>query len=140
MDRGGGLEKRVPTRLSVAEGRKFAYTVGIAFSVLAGVVWWRDHLPVASVLGALGVVLLVAGTAVPGRLTPIHSAWMAFGLFLSRFTTPVFMGLTYYLVLTPTGLLMRLFGKNPLVREPENGSYWVARPREKRQSNLERMF
>ena len=52
------LAHRIPTRLSAAEGRKFAFTVGIAFLVLAGISYWRGHTRVPVVLGSLGGVLL----------------------------------------------------------------------------------
>jgi hypothetical protein len=66
--------------------------------------------------------------------------WMKIGLAISVVTTPVFMAGVYFLVLTPTGLLMRLFGRNPLKPAREAGSYWVTRPEGQRRSSLDRQF
>jgi hypothetical protein len=127
--------------LSPAEGRKFAFTVGIAFLVLGGVVLWRGHDPVATAFGAVGGLLLLAGIVIPGKLGPVNRAWMGFALLLSKFTTPIFMGVTYFLVLSPIGVLMRLFGKNPVVRQAHDGSFWVPRAEgAKRKSDLNRQF
>lgn len=135
------MEKRVPARLTAAEGRKFAFTVGAAFLVLAGITWWRDRPTVSTVLATLGGVLALAGLIVPGKLGPVYHAWMRLAALISKVTTPIFMGATYFLVLAPIGFLMRIFGRNPMVRPSTDGSFWVERPTgPKRQSNLNRQF
>jgi hypothetical protein len=66
---------------------------------------------------------------------------MGLALAISRVTTPVFMGIVYFVAITPTGLLMRLFGRNPLVRGTGTGSYFVDRsPGAGRHSDLKRQF
>jgi hypothetical protein len=141
VEGGRGLEKGVPARLTPVEGRRFAFPVGAAFILLAGLVLWRGHTPAAWVFGTLGAALLLAGLTVPGRLGPVYRSWMRFALLLSKVTTPVFMGIVFFLVIAPIGLVMRLLGRNPLVREPGNGSYFVPRPDGPgRRSDLERQF
>jgi hypothetical protein len=135
------LENRVPARLTPKEGRKFAFTVGIAFLVLAGITFWRDHLWMTRVFASLSGVLLLAGILIPGLLGPVYRAWMGLALLISKVTTPIFMGVTYFLVLTPTGWIMRLLGKNPMVRKDSNGSFWISRADEgRRRSDLKRQF
>jgi hypothetical protein len=121
------LETRVPARLTAAEGRKFGFTVGLAFAVLAGITWWRDHPVLMQVFAWLAAALILAGALIPGRLGPVNRAWMQLALLISRVTTPVFLGIVYFLVISPIGLLMRLVGKNPLRHRPENGSLWLSR-------------
>jgi hypothetical protein len=134
------LERGIPARLSPQEGRKFAFPVGTAFLVLAGIVWWRGHIPVATVFVGLGAPLLLAGLIIPGKLGPVYRGWMKFALLLSKVTTPIFMGITYYLVMAPIGLFMRLIGYNAVVHKPVDDSFWVIRPDTKRKSDLERQF
>jgi saxitoxin biosynthesis operon SxtJ-like protein len=120
------LETGVPARLSAGEGRRFGLTVGAAFVALGGAAWWRGRPHVAEAALALGVLLLLGGLVVPARLGPIRRAWMRLGHALSRFTTPVFLGAVYFMVLAPVGLLMRVFGRSTLVRRPAP-SFWVSR-------------
>ena len=135
------MERRIPARLSPAEGRKFAFTVGAAFLVLAGIVWWRGHDTVATGFGGLGGTLLVLGVVIPGRLGPVYRAWMGLAFAISKITTPIVMGITYFVVLTPIGLVMRLVGYNPIRRAETEGSFWVSRPEGSgRRSNLSRQF
>ena len=60
-------------------------------------------------------------------------------LAISRVTTPVFLGIVYFAVLTPIGMLRRALGHRSLEHQPEKGGYWVVR-REPRHSDLKRQF
>ena len=124
--------------MSPAEGRKFAFTVGTAFLVLAGVSWWRGHFRMAPVLGALGGALVLAGIVLPGHLGPVVRGWMGLAHAISKVTTPVFLAVVFFLVLMPAGLLLRLFGKHPLPRPRQGQTGWVVRTAVR--SDLERQF
>jgi len=135
------LEKRIPARLTPSEGRKFAFPVGAAFLALAIFVWWRGHPTLVYLFGSLAGALFLAGLLVPGKLGPVYRAWMGFALLISKVTTPIFMGVTYFLVLAPVGLIMRAMGRNPVVHKPLDGSYWVPRAEgAARRSDLRRQF
>jgi hypothetical protein len=122
------LEAGIPARLSPAEGRKFAFTVGGAFLVLAAIGWWRHRALPLELFGGVGGLLVVLGVAVPGRLGPLHAAWMGMARAISKVTTPIFMGGVFFLVLTPIGLLMRLAGRRPMVHPLKDGGYWMTPP------------
>lgn len=131
----------IPARLTREEGRKFGLTVGTAFLALSGLLWWRGRHSAALVFLVLGSALVLAGLVAPARLGPIHRAWMGFAHLLSRVTTPIFMGIVYFLILTPTGGIMRLFGRNPIRRPPSEGSFWVRRPAgDARRDKMEHQF
>lgn len=135
------MANRVPARLTRREGRKFGLTVGVAFVVLAALSWWRGHVLPPIVLGTLGALLLLAGLALPAHLGPVQKAWMAMARGISKVTTPVFMGLVYFGVITPTGLAMRALGKHPLRRAEVDGGFWTTREAGARRSqSMERQF
>lgn len=135
------MATRVSARLSAAEGRHFGLTVGAAFLALAGISAWRARPTQAVVLGTLGGLLVLAGLMIPSRLGPVIQAWSGLARLMSRFTMPIFLGLVYFAVLTPVGLLMRLFGRRPLERSPALASWWLARAPEARQrTDMERQF
>ncbi len=130
----------IPARLTAAQGRRFGLTVGGAFLVFAAIAWGRGHPTTTSVLGALGGVLSLAGLVIPTLLGPVERAWMQLAHLISKVTTPIVMGVMYLLVLTPVGLVRRALGGNPMVHEPQSGSYWKSRPEGKRAGNLTRQF
>jgi hypothetical protein len=136
------LERGIPARLSPQEGRKFGLSVGFAFLLIGGILYfWRGHITVPAVFAALGAPLVLAGLIIPGKLGPVYRAWMGFALVLSKITTPIFMGITFFLVIGPVALVMRLMGRNPMTRKEADGTYWVSRAEgPTRQSNLKRQF
>ena len=134
------MEERIPARLTPREGRKFGLTVGAAFLALGGLLAWRGRATGSAVCLALGGALGLAGLLLPARLGPVHRAWTALGQLLSKVTTPIFMGIVYFLVLTSTGWIMRLFGRNPVRRSPQAGSFWVKRPVDSERGNMHHQF
>jgi hypothetical protein len=132
----------IPARLTPAQqGRKFGLTVGIAFLVFAGISLWRGHDLAPRILGALGGTLVLAGLLIPALLLPVERGWMRFAHLLSKVTTPIFMGLVYFLVFTPFGIVRRLAGKNALVHKSDAGSYWVTLDRAARaRRSMRRQF
>ena len=144
-----GLAARVPARLSpapgaaftAADGRRFGLTVGGAFLAIAAFFWWRDHPTRAAVVAALGGALALAGLAIPARLGPVFRGWMRFGHAISRVTTPIFLGIVYFLVILPFGVVRRALGKNALTRAQTAAGYWVSRnPIPGPRSDLRRQF
>ena len=128
--------KRPKTR---SELRKFGLTVGPAFAVLAAVFWWRGHLTPATVLGILGGSLVAGGALTPRLLGPVERFWMGLAGVLSKITTPIFMGVVYFVVLMPVGLIRRTVGNHPLRHAARDGSYWANRGEEPA-SDIRRQF
>jgi Saxitoxin biosynthesis operon protein SxtJ len=130
----------VSARLTEAEGRKFAFTVGAACVVLAAAAWWRGRPTAGTVLGSVGVLLLAAGLTVPAQLGPVQRAWMGLAHAISKVTTPVFLGAVFFLAITPIGWLKRRFGSRPL-RRPPGPTAWITRaPDARRGLDMHRQF
>jgi hypothetical protein len=135
------MAEGISTRLSPsAQGRRFGTTVGAAFLVLAGVAAWRGKPTTATVLAGLGALLLVGALVAPAALLPVERAWMGLAHAISRVTTPIFMGVVWFLVLTPTAYIRRALGKNLIARDSKAPSYWVPREVGRRRGDLERQF
>lgn len=131
----------VSARLSPAEGRRFGLTIGAAFLALAGLLAWRGHGSKASVFAIVALALIAAGLVIPTRLGPVYRGWMALAAAMSRVTTPLFMGLVYFAILTPTALVRRLFGCNQLVRPRSARTFWITRePAVQRRTDMHRQF
>ena len=116
-----------PARLTPAEGRKFGLTLAAAFGVLTAITWWRGREYAPLVLGTLAAFFLLGGVLLPSRLGPVQRGWMGMAHAISKVTTPIFMGVVYFLVITPVGLLRRLFGSNAVRSDPGKASGWVDR-------------
>ncbi len=98
------------------EFRQFGLLVGGVFAVIG--LWpvvFRGESPRlwAMVLGGL---LIVLGGAVPQSLKQVHRGWMQVGHVLGAINTKIILGIVYYGLITPMGLVMRSMGKDPMHR------------------------
>ncbi|MDQ2666805.1 MAG: SxtJ family membrane protein [Gemmatimonadota bacterium] len=133
------MAEGIPARLTTKEGRDFAFSVGGAFTLLSGVAFWRHHPVSWRVFASLAAALFMAGALVPRSLGPVSRAWMGFAHVLSKITTPIFMAVIYFVILTPMGLVMRLFGRNAMRHEATQDSFWTDPPSGGR-SDMEHQF
>jgi Saxitoxin biosynthesis operon protein SxtJ len=121
------------------ELRQFGLLVGGAFGVIAIISFLR-HKPtvVPGIFGTLGALLLLAGLAAPGVLSKVYAGWMGLAALLSKVTTPIFMGVIYFVIISPIGSLMRLAGRNKL--KSSGDTVWFTRASGQRRGDLERQF
>lgn len=104
--------------MSAKELRKFGLSTGAIFAGLFGVVipWiWDLNYQIWpwAVFGILGLLALIA----PKSLQIVYRTWMQIGLAISKITTPIILGIVFYLVIMPAGVIMRGFGKDPMDRK-----------------------
>lgn len=121
------------------ELRDFGLLVGGAFAVIAGITFFR-HKPtiVPIIFGTLGGVLILSGLAVPSILAQVYKAWMGLAVLLSKVTTPIFMGVIYFVIISPVGAIMRAAGRNKL--KTVGDTAWFTREPGSRRGDLERQF
>ena len=134
------MAARIPARLTAAEGRRFGLTVGAAFLALAGVATFRGRTTTALALGALGLALMAAGLAIPAHLGPVFRAWMGLAHAISRVTTPVILGVLYFVIVTPTGWVRRVVGRRALARPSGSAGFWSARADAPSREDMEHQF
>jgi uncharacterized membrane protein len=91
----------------VHAGRAFAFTLAGAFLLLALLARYRLRQYTATVTFALALIFFFAGMVMPGRLGPLRRAWMKIGEMIGLVTTPVFLGIVYYLILSPIAFVRR---------------------------------
>ncbi len=79
----------------------------------------------------VSLIFLILGLINANILTPLNILWVKFGMLLGKFVSPIIMGLIFFLVVTPTGVIMRLFKKDLLKLKKKNvNSYWIKRKSE----------
>ena len=85
---------------------------------------YSEEIRVWSVI--ISLIFLVLGLLNSKILTPLNKLWFKFGILLSKIISPLIMGIIFFLVVTPIGLLMRLLGKDVLnLKYNNNRSYWI---------------
>lgn len=122
-----------PEGLQVGSDRAFGLLFAFVFAIVAA--WpMLEGRPPRSWGAALALATLVAALAVPRVLHPANVLWMRLGALLATVGGFVGLALLYYGAFLPTGLLLRLFGKDPLRRAfaRDATSYWITRDGDER--------
>ncbi|WP_440927286.1 SxtJ family membrane protein [Candidatus Pelagibacter sp.] len=74
----------------------------------------------------ISLSFLILGLLNSKILTPLNKLWFKFGMLLGKIISPLIMGIIFFLVVTPIGLIMRLFGKDVLnLKYNKSQSYWI---------------
>lgn len=98
------------------ELRQFGLLVGGAFGVIGlwPVVFRGEPFRLWAIV--LGSLLIILGLIVPQTLRQVHRGWMQIGHVLGLINTKIILGIIYYGLITPMGLVMRLMGKDLMGR------------------------
>ena len=88
----------------------------------------------------IAITFLIFGIMNSKLLTPLNKLWFKFGLFLGSIVSPIVMGIVFFLVITPTGFVMKIMGKDLLNKKKDNDkkSYWINRSKTK--STMKQQF
>ena len=122
--------------------RQFGFTTGVIVAVLFGLFfpWLLDRaIPLWPwiLCGILSVWALLA----PSTLRPVYRVWMRFGLLMSRITTPLILGIVFFIVITPIAIIRGLLGKDSMARDfDETSPSYRVESRKASRTNLEKPF
>jgi hypothetical protein len=112
--------------------RTFGLIFAGIFAIIAlfPVIWGHETRQWAAIIGG---VFLIVSLVYPKLLTPLNKLWAKFGQLMHKITNPLIMGIVFFLTVLPTGIILRLFGKDPMQRkfDAEAESYWIVREKSK---------
>ena len=81
---------------------------------------------------AISIVFLILGLINSKILTPLNTIWSKFGILLGNVVSPIVMGIIFFLIATPTSIIMKLLGKDLLkLKKNNNDSYWIEKNNQK---------
>jgi hypothetical protein len=121
--------------------RSFGIVMAVFFGLLGAWLLWKERDSYLYMFIIAGIFLL-GGLALPIALKPLQIAWMTLAVILGWVMTRVILGILYYLIFTPMGLLARLFGKDFLNMKLDRNasSYWIEKKAEPGERNYENQF
>lgn len=122
--------------------KKFGITMGMAFFIIAFLLFTRHKDKFVPVL-SLSVIFFISAFIMPHFLKPLYILWMKFAFILNWINTKLILSIIFYLIFTPIGLGMRLFGVDLLDRKIDKNkdSYWKKKEQKSfSQLDYERQF
>ena len=111
--------------VKISSNRSFGIVFFIVFSLIALYpLTYSGEIRIWSVV--ISLIFLVLGLLNSKILAPLNKLWFKFGIFLSKIISPLIIGIIFFLIVTPIGLVMRLFGKDILnLKYNRKQSYWI---------------
>ena len=111
--------------IKISSNRSFGIVFFVIFLLISVYpLLYNENIRIWSLI--ISITFLFLGIINSRILTPFNHIWFKFGLVLGRFISPLIMGLVFFLVVTPIGLLMRVFKKDLLnLRFDKTDTYWI---------------
>ena len=111
--------------IKISSNRSFGIVFFIVFLLIGTYpLLNNDHVRTWALI--ISIVFLILGLLNSKILLPLNKIWFKFGILLGKIISPLIMGLIFFVVVTPIGLLMRLFNKDLLsLKLNKNKSYWI---------------
>ena len=108
--------------------QKFGYFFTFVFLITSIYFYFRENNMAFYVLGTCSIVFFLVTLFKAEILKPLNKLWMSFGLVLGMIVSPIVMGAIFFIIFTPIGILMRLFGRDELLLQfKTKASYWTKR-------------
>ena len=112
-------------KIKISSNRSFGLVFFAVFLIIS--IWpLLDNQDIRIWSLIVSLIFLILGILNSNLLKPFNKIWFKFGMFLGNIVSPIVMSLVFFLVVTPTGLLMRFFGKDLLkLNKNKNNTYWT---------------
>jgi len=137
------VKEMTKDKSSKSELRKFGVIMTIFLALFGGLFLWRGK-SYYWCFFVLSTSFLFFGLALPAALRPVHKFWMTISMVMGWFMSRLILTILFCLVLTPTALLLRMFGKDMLninFKKNSSESHWIPRKaRDSQSRDYERQF
>ena len=126
------------SKIPIGSEKNFGFVFSLVFLIISIYLWWNASEIYPFVL-LVSFSFLFLAFFYPNYLKLANKAWFKFGLLLGMIVWPIVMGIIFFLTVTPTGIIMRLLGKDILKKKKIRlDSYWINK--ENNQSSMENQF
>ena len=124
--------------IKLGSNRSFGIVFFVVFFIISIYPLINDN-PIRLWSLILSLIFLILGLINSKILTPLNIIWMKFGMYLGILISPIVMGIVFFLVVTPIGIIMKILRKDLLnLRMNKENSYWIEK--DKIKSNMKNQF
>jgi hypothetical protein len=115
-------------KIEISSNKSFGLVFSVVFLIISLFPLFKDgNIRIWAIV--IAITFFILGLLNSKILSPLNKIWFKFGILLGNFVSPLIMGIVFFVVVTPTSLMMRMFGKNLLgLKKINKKSYWIERP------------
>ena len=131
----------IEQNIKLPSNQKFGYFFTLVFTIVAIYFYFKEINILFYTSGVISVFLFLITSIRANILKPLNKLWMKFGLILGKIINPIVMGIIYFFIFSPIGILMRLFGRDELgLRLKNKKTYWIKRNKELQRNSFFKQF
>jgi len=111
-------------KVKVGSNRSFGIVFFVVFLIVA--LWpLKNNLDIRIWSLIISFFFLILGIFNSKLLSPLNKVWFKFGILLGRIISPIVMGIIFFIVVTPTAIVLKIFKKDVLsLKKSKSNSYW----------------
>jgi len=112
-------------KIKISSNKSFGIVFFLVFLIVSIFPLFKDgNIRIWSLI--IAIIFLILGLMNSKILTPLNKIWFKFGIVLGGFISPIVMGIVFFVIVTPTALIMKVLGKNLLNLKRDNKkTYWI---------------
>ena len=112
-------------KIEISSNKSFGLVFSVVFLIISLFPLFKDgNIKIWAIV--IAITFFILGLLNSKILSPLNKIWFKFGILLGNFVSPLIMGIVFFLVVTPTGIFMRLLGKDIIKLKKNNKkSYWI---------------
>ncbi len=122
--------------------KKFGYFFSVVFLIASMYFFFYSKINNFGYLFAILTVLFFITSILKAELLlPLNKLWMKIGILLGIVVSPIILGIIFFGLITPYGLIMRLVGRDEMkLKRSKKETYWILRPKNTIQTNFKNQF
>ena len=111
-------------KIKVSSNRSFGIVFFVVFLIVA--LWpLKNNLDIRIWSLIISFIFLILGIFNSKLLSPLNKIWFKLGILLGRIISPIVMGIIFFIVVTPTAIILKIFRKDVLsLKKSNSNSYW----------------
>ena len=125
-------------KIKIGSNRSFGIVFFVVFLIIS--IWpLLDEKELRYWALIVSIIFLILGILKSNILTPLNKVWFKFGILLGNIISPIIMAFIFFLIVTPTSFIMKIFGKDILnLKKNNNSSYWIKK--DKQSDSMRKQF
>ena len=129
------------SNIKLPSNKKFGYFFSAIFFIATGYFLYKEYQTIGYIFAIISVLFITTTLIKADLLRPLNKLWMHFGLLLGKIISPIILGIIFFGLFTPYGIVMRLLGRDELcLKTQKKKSHWILRSKSTTQINFKQQF
>lgn len=129
------------SEIKLPSNKKFGYFFSFIFLIISIYLLYFTTYTAGYIFATLALLFFIISILNSNLLLPLNKLWMRFGMLIGMFISPIVLGIIFFGLFTPYGLIMKIIGRDELnLKTSKDKSYWIPRSQSSSKINFNQQF